>query len=52
MHCGRLYQGKYVPPERSDGLLPVEEEAEEVAEDGEDHVEEIVRAETNDIDLD
>ena len=25
MNYGRLYQGKYIPPERTDGLLPEEE---------------------------
>ena len=25
MDFGRLYQGKYIPPERTDGLLPEEE---------------------------
>ncbi len=25
---GRLYQGKYVPPDRVDGLLPVQEQEE------------------------
>ena len=24
MNYGRLYQGKYIPPERTDGLLPQE----------------------------
>ncbi len=26
MSLGRLYQGRYVPPERQDGLLPPQED--------------------------
>ncbi len=28
INLGRLYQGKYVPPDRVDGLLPVQEQEE------------------------
>merc|ERR1719331_3066382 len=36
MGLGRLYQGKYVPPERTDGLLPEEKRVlEEKEEEGE-----------------
>lgn len=66
MGLGRLYQGKYVPPERTDGLLPEEKrlleearEAEERMEQaGEDNlkvvqeVEEAQEAPAPDIDLD
>ena len=33
MNYGRLYQGKYIPPERTDGLLPECEEEESVNEE-------------------
>ena len=33
MDFGRLYQGKYIPPERTDGLLPECEEEESVNEE-------------------
>ena len=33
MDFGRLYQGKYIPPERTDGLLPECEEDERVSEE-------------------
>jgi hypothetical protein len=33
MEFGRLYQGKYIPPERTDGLLPKCEEEESVNEE-------------------
>jgi len=57
MHCGRLYQGKYTPPERSDGLLPPapeeEEEGEEEAAAPEEVTEEPrIVEEVNEIDLD
>merc|ERR1719362_1869001 len=62
MGLGRLYQGKYVPPERTDGLLPEEKRVlEEKEEDGEttekDKEEEEEETETSatpaaDIDLD
>ena len=32
MNFGRLYQGKYIPPERTDGLLPESEEGENTPE--------------------
>ena len=59
MHLGRLYQGKYVPPDRVDGLLPppevaadtpAEAEAEEEARVVELRSEE--REINNDLDLD
>ena len=31
MNYGRLYQGKYIPPERTDGLLQEEESVNEEA---------------------
>ena len=34
MNYGRLYQGKYIPPERTDGLLPECEEEECMNEEG------------------
>ena len=56
MHCGRLYQGKYTPPERSDGLLPPapEEEEEEGGAAAPEEVTEEPRIveEVNEIDLD
>ena len=33
MDFGMLYQGKYIPPERTDGLLPELEEVESVNEE-------------------
>ena len=33
MYFGRLYNGKYIPPERTDGLLPECEEEESVNEE-------------------
>jgi len=33
MHLGRLYQGRYVPPDRVDGLLPIKEETQEGCEE-------------------
>merc|ERR1719193_1871727 len=35
MGLGRLYQGKYVPPERTDGLLPEEKRVLEEEKEGE-----------------
>ena len=57
MHCGRLYQGKYTPPERSDGLLPPAPEEEEEEEGGAAAPEEVTEEpriveEVNEIDLD
>jgi len=66
MGFGRLYQGKYVPPERTDGLLPQEkivlealkvaeteeEGAKEAKKEAEEVVEEVVEAPAADIDLD
>eukprot|EP00090_Calanus_glacialis_P046531 TRINITY_DN9192_c0_g1_i8.p1 TRINITY_DN9192_c0_g1~~TRINITY_DN9192_c0_g1_i8.p1 ORF type:complete len:962 (-),score=314.50 TRINITY_DN9192_c0_g1_i8:328-3213(-) len=40
MNYGRLYQGKYIPPERTDGLLPECEEEESVNEEA--TIEEII----------
>ena len=34
MNYGRLYQGKYIPPERTDGLLPECKEEECMNEEG------------------
>ena len=55
MDFGRLYQGKYVPPERTDGLLP--EHDEEVFMEEEAGVEEVISEDTcatasTDFDLD
>merc|ERR1712071_255985 len=36
MSLGRLYQGKYVPPERTDGLLPEEKRLLEEAKEREE----------------
>ena len=51
MNYGRLYQGKYIPPERTDGLLPEEESVNEEAT-----IEEVIcenlSLTTADIDLD
>ena len=33
MNYGRLYQGKYIPPHRTDGLLPQSEVEENVGEE-------------------
>lgn len=58
MSLGRLYQGKYVPPERTDGLLPEskrlleEQEAENKEEEENNEVKVEVEAATADIDLD
>merc|ERR1719370_1658015 len=61
MGLGRLYQGKYVPPERTDGLLPEEkrvlEEEKEVEDKEEQKEQEKEEVETSappaaDIDLD
>ena len=55
MSLGRLYQGKYVPPERQDGLLlsPQEETVEREEEDGEAGTENNACTTSNeDIDLD
>eukprot|EP00092_Neocalanus_flemingeri_P014448 GFUD01015587.1.p1 GENE.GFUD01015587.1~~GFUD01015587.1.p1 ORF type:complete len:991 (+),score=328.13 GFUD01015587.1:343-3315(+) len=55
MDFGRLYQGKYVPPERIDGLLPEleETECEEEEETGEEFFfEDSCITESTDIDLD
>lgn len=51
MSSGRLYQGKYVPPERVDGLLPLKEEGEEEREEGEEGEEERI-VEAQELDLD
>ena len=55
MNFGRLYQGKYVPPERTDGLLPECEEEECMEEEA--GVEDVIGEDscitaTEDIDLD
>merc|ERR1712123_171258 len=55
MDFGRLYQGKYIPPERTDGLIPEFEEdkhAEIEEMDKEDTVEDTPTAVSADIDLD
>ena len=55
MNFGRLYQGKYIPPERTDGLIPEFEEdkhAEIEEMDKEDIVEDSPTAVSADIDLD
>merc|ERR1711892_1518818 len=55
MNFGRLYQGKYIPPERTDGLIPEFEEDKhsEIEEmDKEDIVEDPPTAVSADIDLD
>merc|ERR1712106_273570 len=55
MNFGRLYQGKYIPPERTDGLIPEFEEDKhsEIEEmDKEDIVEDTPTAVSADIDLD
>merc|ERR1719362_1191247 len=51
MGLGRLYQGKYVPPERTDGLLP-EEERETTEKDKEEEEETETTTPAADIDLD
>eukprot|EP00092_Neocalanus_flemingeri_P054488 GFUD01064168.1.p1 GENE.GFUD01064168.1~~GFUD01064168.1.p1 ORF type:complete len:463 (+),score=172.68 GFUD01064168.1:176-1390(+) len=55
MSLGRLYQGKYVPPERIDGLLPEQEEKEGMEEEasGEQVIlEDSCITDSTDIDLD
>merc|ERR1719237_1757873 len=59
MGLGRLYQGKYVPPERTDGLLPEEKRVLEEEKEGEASKQEEEEEETEtsatpaaDIDLD
>jgi hypothetical protein len=54
MNYDRLYKGKYIPPERTDGI-PEEEEEEEVKEEDAEDVSETVQLlpkEDVDIDLD
>merc|ERR1712106_1105513 len=51
MNFGRLYQGKYIPPERTDGLI-AEFEEDESAEIEEDIVEDSQTRASADIDLD
>ena len=48
MNYGRLYQGKYIPPHRTDGLLP-QSEGEEICV--EEDTEEAIKT-SEDIDLD
>ena len=56
MDYGRLYQGKYVPPERTDGMKESEEiggeEGEEEEENIEQEIEDLETSRTGDIDLD
>ena len=52
MNYGRLYQGKYIPPERTDGLLPEEESVNEEATIEEVICENVSLTTSEDIDLD
>ena len=56
MNFGRPYQGKYIPPERTDGLIPEFEEDKhaeiEEMDKKEDIVEDSPTAVSADIDLD
>ena len=55
MNFGRLYQGKYIPPERTDGLLAECEEQENNPENEnieEENIEDLQSAVPTDIGLD
>ena len=52
MNYGRLYQGKYIPPERTDGLLPQEKCVNEEAIIEEVICENLSLTTSEDIDLD
>ena len=52
MNYGRLYQGKYIPPERTDGLLPKVESVNEEATFKEVICENLSSKKSEDIDLD
>ena len=55
MDYGRLYQGKYVPPERTDGMKEsgeMEGETGEEEENIEQKIEDLETSRTGDIDLD
>jgi hypothetical protein len=52
MDYGRLYQGKYIPPERTDGLLLEEESVNEEATIEEAICEKLSFTTSEDIDLD
>ena len=52
MNYGRLYQGKYIPPERTDGLLHEEESVNEETTNEEVICENLSLTTSEDIDLD
>ena len=52
MNYGRLYQGKYIPPERTDGLLAKVKSVNEEATNEEVICENVSSTKSEDIDLD